>query len=80
MQTVTLYMDEDTLQVMAELVRIRKFPTRSELIRSAIRSLLFEHAGQSVDSPDVDDEPALAKTLDAYFSPKWGAVFPLIYE
>jgi Arc/MetJ-type ribon-helix-helix transcriptional regulator len=70
LQTVTLYIDDETLQVMAELVRVRKFPTRSELIRSAIRELLFEHMGRSMDPSEVERLPVLAKTLDKYFSQK----------
>ncbi|MFW9854427.1 MAG: ribbon-helix-helix domain-containing protein [Candidatus Thorarchaeota archaeon] len=70
METVTLYVDEETLQVMAELVRIRKFPNRSELIRSAIRELLFEHMGRLMDPSEVERLPILAKTLDQYFSQK----------
>lgn len=70
MQTVTLYVDDEILQVMADLVRIRKFPTRSELIRSAIRELLFERMDRSLDPSEVDPAPVLAKTLDAYFSQK----------
>jgi prophage maintenance system killer protein len=39
-RTVTLYVEEELIDAMAELVRNGKYPNRSEFVRSAIRDLI----------------------------------------
>ncbi|NHJ02138.1 MAG: ribbon-helix-helix protein, CopG family [Candidatus Heimdallarchaeota archaeon] len=43
MRTVTLYVEEEQIDAMAELVRSGKYPNRSEFVRSAIRELIDKH-------------------------------------
>jgi Arc/MetJ-type ribon-helix-helix transcriptional regulator len=42
-RTVTLYVEEELIDAMAELVRNGKYPNRSEFVRSAIRDLIDKY-------------------------------------
>jgi len=42
MRTVTVYLPEEFLNGLNELVRRKYYPSRSEIIRAAIRDLLKE--------------------------------------
>jgi metal-responsive CopG/Arc/MetJ family transcriptional regulator len=44
-RTVTLYVEEELIDAMAELVRNGKYPNRSEFVRSAIRDLIDKYQG-----------------------------------
>ncbi|MFQ5818829.1 MAG: ribbon-helix-helix domain-containing protein [Candidatus Heimdallarchaeota archaeon] len=40
MRTVTVYVPEELIKGLTELVRLKYYPSRSETIRSALRDLL----------------------------------------
>jgi len=42
MKTILLYVPERDLELLNDLVKMKKYPTRSEAIRMAIKDLLWE--------------------------------------
>ena len=53
MKTITSYVPEDDLNDLAELIRRKIYPSRSEIIRLALRDLLHEELPKLKDNPPV---------------------------
>lgn len=57
MRTVTVYLPEEFLNGLNELVRRKYYPSRSEIIRAAIRDLLKEEIRRpSNENPETPED------------------------